>query len=111
MSAEDEKHLEPLAKSGETEDKKEEEEAVQTKEGVEEDLLSHRNALCRDMFEKIAAYLNGELAGIPVVYGPEHVSISLPLYSHVRGVSVATAIESNDSQQIPRHDGSGVATE
>ena len=45
------------------EEEKEKEETVEAEGSAGEDVASERNAQCYEMFEKVAEYLNGELAG------------------------------------------------
>lgn len=43
--------------------KEEEKETAEAEGSAGEDVASERNAQCYEMFEKVAEYLNGELAG------------------------------------------------
>lgn len=52
----------PQQEVGETK-KKEEEEVVEVEKAREKDVTAERKSQCYEMFEKVADYLNGELAG------------------------------------------------
>ncbi|CAI7999599.1 Biogenesis of lysosome-related organelles complex 1 subunit 2 [Geodia barretti] len=50
------------------EEEKEKEETVEAEGSAGEDVASERNAQCYEMFEKVAEYLNGELAATSEEY-------------------------------------------